>query len=130
MLPWLDKGEILRFSLTGGSSALIYLAILYLTIPVIGLLAASLVGYTAAMIVNYAMQRTWTFKSDRAHKQTVPRFFVTHLGGILINAGIMALLVETMSFPILPSQILAFVAIAAWSYVLQKIWVFSLRPNL
>lgn len=87
-------------------------------------LAAS-VAYVLTTVINYTLQRFWTFKSQRLHGEAVPRFLLMHAGGVAINAGILAALDDALSLPLLLSQLFAFATIAVWSYLLLKFWVFK-----
>jgi len=130
MLRWVqrNKSELLRFGVVGGFSAALYLGAFYVLKPFLPLWAATLPAYGMAMACNYALHRAWTFESDRSHRQAVPRYLQIHVGAILINMLIMDVGVARLGQPVLPTQFVAFVAIAAWSYMLQKMWVF--RRNL
>lgn len=119
--------EIIRFTVTGGTSAGVYSLVLYLLIGTIATHTAAGVAYVAAMAVNYLMQRIWTFRSTRRHREALPRYILTHVGGILLNSAALYLCVDLQGLPLVPVQISAFAAVAGWSFLLQKAWVFQPR---
>lgn len=119
--------QIIRFTVTGGVSAGVYSLVLYLLINTIETHTAAGAAYVAAMAINYLMQRIWTFRSTRRHREALPRYILTHVGGIVLNSTVLYLFVDLQSLPLVPVQIGAFAAVAGWSYLLQKAWVFQLQ---
>lgn len=117
--------EILRFSIIGGCSVFVYtLALLFLK-DEIGLINASLVAYLLTLFVNYLFQKNWTFKSERKHINTMPRFIVIHIFGIIINSSVLYVFIFIFDLLLIISQLVAFMVVAIWSYSLQKLWVFE-----
>jgi len=124
-LQFLDLRELVRFSIVGGGSVIAYIVAIFFLHKILDLLVASVVAYCLSMIVNYFLQKIWTFRSDRSHFQTGPRYLVIHLAGIAINTLTLALLVETFLIRFALAQLIAFGLIATWSYFLQKFWAFT-----
>jgi putative flippase GtrA len=122
--------ELLRFSVVGGGSVIVYTLTLVLFRTFLGLLAASVVAYVCAMTINYSLQKLWAFQSDRPHAQALPRYVVIHAGGIVLNVLTLALLADTLALWLPLSQVIAFGLVATWSYFLQKFWVFSSAKEL
>jgi putative flippase GtrA len=122
--------ELLRFSVVGGGSVIVYTLTLVLFRTFLGLLAASVVAYVCAMTINYSLQKLWAFQSDRPHTQALPRYVVIHAGGIVLNVLTLALLADTLALWLPLSQVIAFGLVATWSYFLQKFWVFSSAKEL
>jgi len=84
----------------------------------------SAVAYAASMVVNYLLQRSFTFRSERPHRQAVGRYALVHGVGITLNAAMLEVLVGWMRFSLLIVQGAAVVIVAIWSYLAQKVWVF------
>jgi len=121
--------ELTRFAIVGFSSGVVYAA----TIMLVMVLAntsyslATVPAYLMSMTINYTLQRTWTFKSDRAHNQAIPRYLFVQFVGMLINWSVVTFVIEQLNWHFLIAQVFAIGMIAIWSYTSQKIWVFSLR---
>lgn len=125
----MDMREIMRFTATGGVSAGVYAVVLAFLLHQTAAHTAAAAAYVAAMCVNYLMQRVWTFRSMRRHREALPRYLVTHAGGILLNSTILHICVDLQNYPILPVQVGALMLVAAWSFLLQKAWVFHSKAN-
>ena len=142
--------EAARFGLVGVLSNVVYFGALWLlrTLLVPWWLAAS-VAYALSMLLNYALQRTFTFRSTRSHGQAARRYVVVQLTGLAINSAILEILLgrhvldhmlgpEWSAFaitlpglPALPLRValaqgFSLAVTMACSYVAQRYWVF--RP--
>lgn len=81
-------------------------------------------SYGPCLLVNYLLHRSFTFRSDRQHSVAGPRYLAIQLGGMAFNTGVLWLGVEHWGWPYFPSQVVAVMVLAAWSYVGQKAWAF------
>ncbi|PIW26382.1 MAG: hypothetical protein COW30_15025 [Rhodospirillales bacterium CG15_BIG_FIL_POST_REV_8_21_14_020_66_15] len=117
--------EAVRFVITGGTSTALYVCIMFLLVPGLGPGGASIIAYSASMIANYTMQRLWTFRSDRHHREAIPRYLLVHVGSLGLNAVILFVFVQQLGGPLVATQLASFVVIAIWSYLCQRIWVFT-----
>ena len=122
-----DTRQLLRFGVVGGCSAGVYIVVMAGLVSRANLILAAVVAYLAAMVVNYTLQKLWTFKSDRRHREAIPKYIVTHVTAIALNSLILEFLHGRLGAPLIPTQLLAFGAIAIWSYCCQRLWVF--RPQ-
>jgi len=87
------------------------------------LLCANLLGYCLAVAVSIFGHSYLTFRS-RLTRQVVQRFLVVSLVTLLISQGLLASIQD-----MLPSYValaLAVVVIPALTFVLNKLWVFTL----
>lgn len=118
--------EVLRFGIIGLSSVGFYYALLigFVELFNIPVLISAVLAYIISMIWNYWRQRSWTFKSDRDHRSAVPGYLVTHLIGMAINTLVLYLLIDFLVMHYILAQVFATCAVAAWSYLSLKIWVF------
>lgn len=118
--------EMIRFGLMGATSAGIYLVFfvpLRWVIPS-RLWLASGVAYLLSMVVNYLLQRNYTFRSDRPHQEAVVRYLVVQFVGLGLNSLVLEVAHHHLRFPLWPSQGFAIICVAIWSYLAQKVWVF------
>ena len=81
-------------------------------------------AYGTGIIFNYLVQRSFTFRSQRAHQHAGPRYLVVQLVGMGINTLVIWLGVTIGHWPFLPVQFIAIVFTATWSYFGQKFWAF------
>ena len=140
--------ELARFGFVGVLSNVVYFGALWLLRTLeLPWWAAATLAYALSMVLNYVLQRSFTFRSTRAHAEAGKRYVVAQLGGMAINSATLEILlgqraldwalgpalssyVFTLAFlPALPLRIvlgqgIALVANTAYSYVTQRFWVF------
>lgn len=121
--------EVVRFGVVGGASAVVYA----LTIVIcvfgfgVGVAVATIPGYLASMVLNYTLQKIWTFRSDAAHITSVPKYLFVHIVGIGINYGAVEALMSLVGLHYLIAQAIAVTLVAIWSYFAQKYWTFAVK---
>ena len=119
--------EIALFLLVGGSSAAIYSALGVLFTSGLGLRPSLAIVLALATVMppTYLAQRALTFRSQRAHRSALTRYFTTQA----ISNGVAVLGAEWLAEPIRARPWVAFVAIAvlvaALNYTLLKFWAFA-----
>jgi len=117
----------LRFVCVGGSAtALQYLLLVVLVVetgwtPVI----ASSLAYAISTVFNYALSRSFTFRSHRAHASALPRFVLVSVIGIGINALVVWLSFNQLGLHYLLAQALATVMTLGWNYTAARNWAFA-----
>lgn len=89
------------------------------------LLAASSAGAILGALVNYALNYSFTFASDRPHRQAMPRFTAIAIAGILINAAVVAVLSAAASpAHYLVIQAIATVAVLVFGFLANRRFTF------
>jgi len=86
--------------------------------------AASVAGFVVGALVNYGLNRRLVFRSDRAHRAAGPRFMAVAASGLVINAALMALLVDGLGVYYLAAQVLVTGGLTVWHFALNKYWTF------
>ncbi len=92
--------EFARFGAVGAVGAVVDIATVYATMAALGLYAAGLAAYLAAVTTNWALNRAWTF-AGRGSGSLVRQWalFVAANGvGFVLNRGTFALLVFLVPF--------------------------------
>jgi putative flippase GtrA len=129
MTVWrrIPLGEVVRFGMVGGLSTALYLAFLAFFWHLFGLplSAAAALAYGLGMTLNYVMQRGWTFRSNRSHRLAVPIFVFIHGIGMSLNAIVLGALVDGLGWSFIVGQSAALILVFAWSYLIQKFFVFN-----
>lgn len=85
---------------------------------------ASAISYAASTLLNYALNRRFTFASQRAHGVALPRFLFVAATGLALNTGIMALLTAGAGLHYLLAQVLATGMVLVWNFVLNRHFTF------
>lgn len=87
--------------------------------PAMGAMA----GATCGAAFNYWLNHRFTFRSDRPHREALPRFLLMAGMGILLNGIIVKVLtLATVNF--LVSQVGATLIILIMNFFLSKVWIF------
>ena len=86
--------------------------------------AASVAGFVAGGFVNYGLNRRLVFRSDRAHLAAGPRFLAVAASGLVLNALLMALLVDHLGVYYLAAQVLVTGSLTVWHFLLNRFWTF------
>ena len=94
-----------RFALVGLLSALVYAAVAacaaYLDFA--GPMAANVIGYAAAIPINFALHRGFTFRSQGRVNRELRRYLVAHLTNVGVSTLTVYLFTEVAGWPRLAS---------------------------
>jgi putative flippase GtrA len=120
------RESLLRFCLTGVCSLGADFAFLYGLHSGAGtsLAVATSVGYAAAVVVNYTLNRNWTFQASASHGYTLIRYLL--MAGV--NYGSTLLIVLGLSHAglyYLVSKLVAVAVNAIVNFVSARYWVFK-----
>jgi putative flippase GtrA len=127
----LVQHQFLRFAMVGGIGTLGHYTVLIFLVsglhihPVIG----STAGFIVGMVINYLLNRSFTFASTRAHREAFWRFAAVALLGMFINSSAMALFTMALDFHYLVAQVLATLMTLSWNFMGSRNWVFNDRKN-
>lgn len=128
-----EAGLVVRFVISGGLAAASLFATLYVLTDVLGLwyVASAALAWLVSMLVSFALQRAWTFRTQgraRATRQ-LTQFMTLGVMNAAINAGLMYALVDRLGVHYLLAQFgLAFL-IAAWNFVIMRYAIFTPRAG-
>jgi putative flippase GtrA len=119
------RARFLRYAGAGavGTAAQYVLLVVLVQAHALGAVAASTVGAIAGALVNYALNHRFTFASDRAHAQALPRFAAVAAAGIVLNALVIAALVAVGAH-YLVAQVAATGAVLVAGYLANRAWTF------
>ena len=85
---------------------------------------ATLWGFLAGAAVSYWLNRHFTFRSDRPHREAMPRFLAVSTGGFVLNGLIMFVLNEHRGVPYLLAQVIATLIVLLWNFSANRWWTF------
>lgn len=86
---------------------------------------ASTAGATLGALVNYLLNRRYTFRSKKRHGEALTKFLIIAASGLALNASFMLLLVEILSLHYLLAQVLSTALVLVWNFVGNRFWTFS-----
>ena len=121
------KAQFLRFATVGVLATLSTYISLILLVEFwqIDVIKASVFGYIVGIIVNYALNYGFTFRSTRRHHILVPKFLLVMSIGLLLNIGVMSVGVNWIGIHYVLAQLAAVAVVLIWSFAANRFWVFT-----
>lgn len=83
----------------------------------------AMTGATFGAAFNYLLNHRFTFRSNRPHKESLPRFIVMAGVGVVLNGAIVKTL-TIAGINYLVSQVGATLTILVLNFFLSKFWIF------
>ena len=90
--------------------------------------SGSAVGFVGGALVNYYLNRHYTFKSDARHRVAMPKFLAVATIGMILNVTIMATLTNLLDIQYLINQVFATTVVLLWNFIANKFWTFASSP--
>ena len=125
-LNWAQLRDPVVFGIIGCISAACYVAlgVFFSRLPGVRPSVALAGALVVMLLPNYAAQRTLTFRSQRNHRQALPRYLVTQAISNLLGMALSELFADQVAVrPWMAFTVVAFV-IAAVNFTLLKFWTF------
>jgi putative flippase GtrA len=121
--------RFIRYLAVGGIATAIQYVLLVFLVRAFGMAPtpASTIGFALSAVVNYLLNYSFTFRSDRPHGPAAAKFAVLAGSGLLINAIIMHVMV-TGGVRYLIAQVCATAVVLFWGFIGNTIWTFGVRP--
>ena len=118
--------SLASFVVVGGFATGLQYAIMALLmgLAAVPALTASNIGFAISAVANYLLNARLTFRSERSHAATLPRFAITAALGLAINSLLLSLLIAAGLHPA-PAQILTTAGVLIWNYTLNALWTFK-----
>lgn len=121
----LDKLRYVRFGLVGAISSLIYAVVVIVATKLFGTspVAASVLGYAAAIPINFLGQKHYTFRSDRPAHHEMLQYAVVQLLN-MAAAAFVTYVVDRFGLSIYVAIVAVIVVIPTMTYLMLKLAVF------
>jgi putative flippase GtrA len=119
-------GALIRFGVTGLTSVIVDVGTLTLLHSGLGvrLIWSTLAAFGAGLVVNYTLNRNWTFQAQADHRRTMSRYAVM----VSINFGstlVIVLGLTHLGVYYLLSKLIAVAIIAVVNFTASRYWVFT-----
>lgn len=85
---------------------------------------ATTAGFVAGALVNYVLNRRFTFDSEADHAIALPKFLAVAALGAGINAYMVSWLLEHTGVHYLLVQVCATATVLVWNFVANTLWTF------
>lgn len=121
-----DSFRVFRFVVAGGLSTLSHWSVMALMIfsavlPEVATAAGALVG----ALVNYGLQKSFTFRSMQRHRNTLPRYILACTLLWMANLFVFSILIRLLTVQLVTAQLITTALVAILSYYLFKKSVFN-----
>lgn len=126
-VQWLQR--FVRFLGVGVIATLVHYAVLVVGVQWLhrDAAASSAVGFTVSAVLNYLLNRRFTFASDSRHRDAAPRFAVIALAGLGLTWALMVLFTRVLGWHYLVSQLISTGVVLLWNFVGNALWTFRAR---
>ena len=116
---------VTRFLIVGAAATVTQFAILIVLVEFANVpeIAAPVLSYGGGAVLNYALNRSFTFRSNAAHRTAVPRFALMVITGLTLNTLIFTLLHSVGLYYIL-AQAITTLTVLIFNYTVASRWVF------
>ena len=122
--------QLFQFGVVGAAGYVVNLAVF--TVLTLALdvqhIAAAVLAFCVAVSNNFLLNRIWTFRESAEGGHAgfqATRFFAVSLGGLAVNLAVLALLVDVLGAPEIPSQAVAVAVATPVNFVGNKLWTFA-----
>jgi len=119
--------QVSRFVVIGCVATLMQYTVLIVLVQsgLADAVTASGFGFVSSALLNYILNRRFTFFSEAAHRKTAFRFTVVAVSGLSINSGLLFWMDETWGLHYLVAQLCATAVVLVWNFLLSRFWTFS-----
>jgi putative flippase GtrA len=83
------------------------------------------VGFIIGALVNYFLNYRLTFRSTKLHRDSMPKFFLVALSGLMFNTAIMEFVTEILKQHYIVGQVLATAGVLVWNFTVNRCWTFK-----
>lgn len=124
-----NRHQIAKYSTVGAISGVLDFGGLYILTDLLHLhyLASATISFILAAVVNYTLNRIWTFKSNGQRRKQLPVFFIIATLGLVLNNNIMYFSVEHLQLHYLLAKVVAAAIVTFWNFFGNKYLTFRIK---
>jgi putative flippase GtrA len=118
--------EILHYLWVGFLATSSQYVVLIFCVEVLHLHAVlgSSIGYLFGGSVNYILNRSHTFYSQKRHHHAIALFSIVFIIAFLLNASLLHFIQSTFKWHYMTAQLLTTTLVLVWNYLASKFWTF------
>lgn len=123
--------QFVRFAGVGCVSAIGHYGLLILLVrgARVAAVPASTAGALLGAWINYSLNYRFTFRSSKSHKESISKFAVVAMVGLLLNTLFMWIGVDVLHLHYLLSQIITTGLVLIWSFCGNRFWTFHVGED-
>lgn len=124
-----NRHQIAKYATVGAASAVVDFGVLFALTDGLGLhyLASATFSFILAAVVNYTLNRIWTFRSSGKRRRQLPVFFIIAMLGLILNNNIMYFSVEHLGLHYLLAKVVAAAIVTFWNFFGNKYITFKIE---
>jgi len=88
---------------------------------------SNLIGFILGILLSYYLNKTYNFKSNLAHKEALPRFFMSMAVAYLVNITVFSFFYRILDVNVYISTIVGGIFYTFVGYFTSYLWVFKKR---
>jgi putative flippase GtrA len=118
--------QFFRFASVGAIGTLAHYVLLVMLVEMLRTneVAASTAGATLGALVNYLLNRRYTFRSKKRHGEALTKFLIIAALGLTLNSLLMLIFVEILNIYYLLAQVLSTGLVLIWNFLGNRFWTF------
>ncbi len=123
--------KFIRFLGVGGLATIFQYALLILFVELLFIpkVPSSIISFSLSALLNYWLNFHFTFKSNKSHKEALPKFLIIALIGLLINTCVFMLSIKYLGVYYLVAQIIATAVTLVWNFTVNNLWTFKVLKS-
>ena len=122
--------QFARFCLVGASNTALSFVVFALAVSAgAPYLAASCAAFALGALNGYSLNRAWTFRAGAFTLPGLARYGLVQAGGLALNLGLLALLVEQLHVWSIPAQAVVLPVVSVTTFAANRRWVFASAPE-
>jgi putative flippase GtrA len=120
---------MLRYSVVGGTGAVVDLGVLYILTEFFNFyyLLSTTLSFSISALLNFYFNRRWTFKSTGNPKRQLLIFSFVAVSGVLLNVAIMYILVELFNIYYMLAKVGSIAVVTIWNFLWNKYFTFGVK---
>jgi putative flippase GtrA len=118
-----------KYATVGFVSAVVDFGTLFILTDLVGFhyLTSATISFALAAMLNYGLNRRWTFQSSGKRRKQLPVFFTIAILGLLINNNIIYVAVERFDMHYLIGKVIAAAIVTSWNFFGNKYLTFKIK---
>jgi putative flippase GtrA len=123
--------QFVRYCIVGGIGTCTHFGITIALVEWAGVhpTVASIIGFVAAFVVSYVLNRSWVFPASARSWLSFVRYSVVCLSGLVLNTSIMVVTVDWLRWYYLWGLAVVVAVVPVTNFALNRLWAFPVAQN-
>ena len=126
------KGRPIRYLIVGGWNTVFglgFFSLLYLVLgKTLGYLGVLTIAQVVAVMQSHLTQRVAVWRSHAPYLHELLRFSAVYVGSYVANLLLLAVAVDALGLPVLPSQWVIGLSLLVPTFLVSRAWTFRVGP--